>query len=128
VGSRASELVPIPTVLEATLNRDLFRRGREAMEAAGSASSEVDATADVDVETWGTLEVDITHSVDVTDYVQIKRSAMRAHASQIAEESYWLSMDDETFATAFGHEWFLDHRSARVDGEPFRTTIWNDDN
>jgi len=127
VGSRASQLVTIPTVLEATLNRDLFRRGQEAMEAADGDSSDVD-TPDVDVDTWGTLEVDITHSIDVTDYLGLKRSALRAHASQIAEESFWLSMDDDAFATAFGHEWFVDHRTARVDGEPFRTNIWSDVN
>ena len=97
------------------------------MEAADGDSSDVD-TPDVDVDTWGTLEVDITHSIDVTDYLGLKRSALRAHASQIAEESFWLSMDDDAFATAFGHEWFVDHRTARVDGEPFRTNIWSDVN
>jgi LmbE family N-acetylglucosaminyl deacetylase len=128
VGARASQLVPIPTVLEATLNRDLFRRGREAMEATDNDEPDADRPPDAAFETWGTLEVDITHSIDVTDYVDVKRSAMRAHASQIAEESFWLSMDDEAFATGFGHEWFVDHRTARVDGQPFITSIWGDTN
>ena len=32
---------------------------------------------------------------------------MRAHASQISEQSFFLAMPDEAFAYAFGTEWFI---------------------
>ncbi len=38
---------------------------------------------------------------------------MRAHASQIAEDSFFLSMPDELFATVWGQEWYV-----RVRPEP----------
>jgi hypothetical protein len=38
---------------------------------------------------------------------------MRAHASQISEQSFFLSLPDEAFAMAFGTEFFI-----RVGAEP----------
>jgi len=38
---------------------------------------------------------------------------MRAHASQIGEESFFLSMPDDVFATVWGQEWYI-----RVRPEP----------
>jgi hypothetical protein len=32
---------------------------------------------------------------------------MRAHASQISEQSFFLAMPDEAFRHAFGTEWFI---------------------
>jgi hypothetical protein len=32
---------------------------------------------------------------------------MRAHASQIPEESFFLAMPDEAFARVFGVEWYV---------------------
>jgi len=32
---------------------------------------------------------------------------MRAHASQISEESFFLAMPDDAFRFAFGTEWFI---------------------
>ena len=34
---------------------------------------------------------------------------MRAHASQIADTSFFLSMSDEAFEQGFGYEWFIRH-------------------
>ena len=36
-----------------------------------------------------------------------KRAATRAHASQIGEEHFMLSMPDEAFEAVFGTEWFI---------------------
>ena len=59
----------------------------------------------------------ITTFVDVSDVVEQKRQAMRAHASQISENSFFLAMPDDAFRTAFGTEWYV-HRGAAVgDGE-----------
>ena len=40
-------------------------------------------------------------------YVGHKRRAMRAHASQISEQSFWLTMPDDAFAYSFGTEWYI---------------------
>ena len=34
---------------------------------------------------------------------------MRAHASQIADTSFFLTMPDEAFEHGFGYEWFIRH-------------------
>ena len=52
-------------------------------------------------------EEQITTAVDVTDYIDRKRAAMAAHASQISESSFFLAMPREFFARAFGTEWFI---------------------
>jgi LmbE family N-acetylglucosaminyl deacetylase len=49
----------------------------------------------------------ITTRVDVAEWTGLKRTAMRAHASQIPPESFFLAMPDDVFARAFGTEWFI---------------------
>ena len=48
----------------------------------------------------------ITHRIDVRSCIEVKRAAMRSHASQIADASFFLQMPDEAYAMAFGMEWF----------------------
>jgi LmbE family N-acetylglucosaminyl deacetylase len=45
--------------------------------------------------------------VDVSPYLEHKRQAMRAHASQISEHSFFVALPDEAFRYAFGTEWFI---------------------
>jgi LmbE family N-acetylglucosaminyl deacetylase len=106
VGMRAAELAGTPRVYQATMNRDAVRRGREQFAAPGVEPPEVD-------DTFGTPEAELTTKVDVTPWVTYKRQAMRAHASQISEQSFFLAMPDEAFGFAFGTEWFI-----RVGAEP----------
>ena len=40
-------------------------------------------------------------------FVDAKRAAMAAHASQITEESFFLQLPGDAFAAAFGQEWFI---------------------
>jgi LmbE family N-acetylglucosaminyl deacetylase len=63
---------------------------------------------EIDVDTIGTPENQITHAVNVEAFSDRKRNAMKAHASQITEESFFLSMPDAIFAKAFGTEWYID--------------------
>ena len=49
----------------------------------------------------------ITTTVDVGDFVDQKRAAMQAHASQIPEESFFLQLPPDAFRAAFGYEWFI---------------------
>jgi len=105
VGLRAAELAGTRRVFQATINRDHIQRGREKF-ADQAAEAGIDAP-DVDDETFGLPESIITAAVDVTPYLGHKRRAMRAHASQIGEQSFFLTMPDEAFAYAFGTEWFI---------------------
>ena len=56
---------------------------------------------------FGKPEAEMTCVVDVSAFTKYKRQAMRAHASQISEESFFLAMPDDVFRVAFGTEWFI---------------------
>jgi LmbE family N-acetylglucosaminyl deacetylase len=56
---------------------------------------------------FGTPAEQITCAVDVTKFTDQKRGAMRAHASQISESSFFLALPEEAFGFAFGTEWFI---------------------
>jgi LmbE family N-acetylglucosaminyl deacetylase len=55
----------------------------------------------------GTPDLDITTAVDVTEWIDVKREAMVAHASQITLDSWFLQLPPPIFAGAFGTEWFI---------------------
>jgi LmbE family N-acetylglucosaminyl deacetylase len=138
VGLRAASLAGTPRVLQGTMNRDQIARFAEAQAALAAEEAvaneldvdevALDALADVespDVDPeFGKPESDITHAVDVRAHLDAKRWAMRAHASQIAEDSWFLSLPPAVFELAFGTEWFIELGRPRGDGEPFRTSIW----
>jgi LmbE family N-acetylglucosaminyl deacetylase len=105
VGLRAAELAGTPRVYQATTNRDRLRSGRSQV-SAGVETPEIP-------EDFGTPEAELTTAVDVSKYAQVKRAAMRAHASQISDQSFFLAMSDDMFELAFGTEWFI-----RVGAEP----------
>jgi LmbE family N-acetylglucosaminyl deacetylase len=114
VGVRAAELAGTPRVFESTMNRDYIARLMEAAREFAPDEAEVpDVTADP---SFGRPDAVITTTVDVGEFVDTKRSSMRAHASQISEQSFFLAMPDEQFKMAFGQEWFIrrdvppDHR------------------
>ncbi|MFI6093923.1 PIG-L family deacetylase [Lentzea sp. NPDC051213] len=96
VGKRAAEIAGTPAVYQAMVKESEFR---EAMRLAGMEEPP---------EMEGAVpESEINVGVDVTKYLDVKRAAMRAHASQIPEQSFFLALDDETFAVAFSTEWFI---------------------
>ena len=98
VGLRAAELAGTPRVYQNTVNRDLMRVLADPSSAAAPP---------VDIDSFGKPESEITCAVDVRPYLSHKRAAMRAHASQISEESFFLALPDANFADAFGTEWFI---------------------
>jgi LmbE family N-acetylglucosaminyl deacetylase len=102
VGVRAAELARTPSVFLATLNRD---RVRELMSSTELEVQPPDGGPDVD--TFGEPAERITNAVDVTEFLGAKRQAMRAHASQITEDSFFLSMPDDVFELVWGTEWFI---------------------
>ena len=115
VGVRAAELAGIDHVYEMTMNRDHFRQ----LMAAARESDEIPTEDLPEIEEeskFGRPESVITTTVDVREFIDVKRASMRAHASQISETSFFLSMPEEIFEMSFGYEWFIrqgapqDHR------------------
>ncbi|HEX4706086.1 MAG TPA: PIG-L family deacetylase [Pseudonocardiaceae bacterium] len=108
VGMRAAEMAGIARIYQGTMNRDHMIRGRRAMvEQQAAAGVEVEMPDFEGSENFGKPESVITAAVDVTKYLEPKRAAMRAHASQISEQSFFLAMPPEAFAFGFGTEWFI---------------------
>jgi LmbE family N-acetylglucosaminyl deacetylase len=106
VGLRAAELAGTPRVYQNTMDRDHMMAGM-AMFAQQAAEAGFEMPDVGDGESLGKPGSVITAAVDVTPYLEHKRGAMRAHASQISEQSFFLAMPDEAFRYAFGTEWFI---------------------
>jgi LmbE family N-acetylglucosaminyl deacetylase len=111
VGIRAAELAGTPRIYMNTINRDHFQRSfAEAAEAGIEMPEEVNPD---DLPELGVPEERITTTVDVRPWLPRKREAMAAHASQISETSFFLTMAPQLFEGGFGQEWFI-----RVDAPP----------
>lgn len=124
VGVRAAQLAGVDRVLQATMNRTRIQQALEEhaedIDEARLEGLEVPAPTD----DFGKPESEITHGIDVSGYLEAKRAAMAAHASQISGDSWFLSMDDEMFAEAFGTEWFIETGAPRTGAEPLRSSLW----
>jgi LmbE family N-acetylglucosaminyl deacetylase len=118
VGVRAAEMAGTRRVYEATINRDHIKKMMTMLPRDPDAP-EVPA----DVETLGMTEDKITTTVDVRDFVDRKRAAMVAHASQIPDDSFFLQMPLDVFREAFGWEWFIRRDGPRTQRE---TTLFAD--
>ncbi len=112
VGVRAAELAGTKRVYEATANRDHLRRLMELV-PQDPESPEVPA----DLETLGSTEDLITTTIDVRDFVDAKRKAMIAHASQIPDDSFFLQLPEDAFREAFGYEWYIRRDGPRTQRE-----------
>ncbi len=104
VGMRAAELARTPRVYQATVDREYIRalireRADQIPDAPDSPEADTfDVGVDSDL---------ITTVVDVRAYAPQKRAAMAAHASQIAESSFFLQLPEDAFLASFGQEWFI---------------------
>ena len=119
VGVDAAREAGVEKVFYATMNRtqilrqmadvESFAEAMEAIEAeqAERIAEQAERAERINDEDFGTEEAEITHAVDVSSYLERKRAAMLAHASQITADSFFGSMTDEQFADAFGTEWFV---------------------
>ena len=109
VGMAAAERAGTPVVYMTTMDRGfMLELRRRAAESEFGPEDNLEG-----VDTMGEPSERITTEVDVRSYVETKREAMRAHASQIGEESFFLSMPDDLFTEVWGQEWFI-----RVRPEP----------
>lgn len=113
VGLRASELAGTGRVFMSTMNRDHVMNLAEKAEQLGMAQFEELEERRADMDNFGTEAKLITTAVDVTPFLGEKRRAMAAHASQIAETSFFLAMPPEAFEAVWGTEWYI-----RVGAEP----------
>jgi len=104
VGMEAAQRAGVPVVYMATMNRDFYRTVGTLAE--GSDLELPDGAAE-GMETMGEPASRLTTEVDVARWLEQKRGAMRAHASQIAETSFFLALPDDLFATVWGREWYI---------------------
>jgi LmbE family N-acetylglucosaminyl deacetylase len=104
VGVRAAELAGTARVYEATVNRDAMIRDFSELAAAGMLPGDA---PDFDEFELGVGEDRLTTAIDVTPFLETKKASMRAHASQIAEHSFFLTMPDEAFRRTWGTEWYI---------------------
>lgn len=108
VGLRAAEIAGTAYVYESVVNRDHMQK----LIRSNPEWDEEDAP--VDLTTIGVPDADITTEVDVSDYMEAKRAAMVAHATQIGDFGPFLGLESEQLRESFGLEWF--RRLRGVDG------------
>ena len=111
VGMEAAAQAATPVLYLSTMNRDFFRTLTTLVESSDWQPPE--GTTD-GLDTMGEPASRLTTEVDVTPWIEAKRDAMRAHASQIAETSFFLAMPDDVFKTVWGREWYIRIRPAVV--------------
>jgi len=112
VGARAAELAGTPTVLQATVPRDLLVRAIRFATRIYRFPPEFDATS---FERAYSARASITHRVSVRRYASQKRASMRAHASQASADggadrtlAAFLRIPRPVFDLVFGREWYVD--------------------
>jgi LmbE family N-acetylglucosaminyl deacetylase len=114
VGMRAAELAGTPRVYESVVPKEQIRRNMQRMIDSGMELPFDPAELDL-----GVPEATITTVIDVQEFLPQKRAAMQAHASQIPEESFFLSMPPDMFEEGFGTEHYR-----LVGASPGSTETW----
>ncbi len=112
VGMRAAALAGTPVVYLATVDRGFMENLRALMADSGWTPSEQNEEQMEGADTMGEPSERITTEVDVSAHLATKRAAMRAHASQIGEDSIFLSMPENIFSRVWGQEWYVRVRPA----------------
>ncbi|MCC5952457.1 MAG: PIG-L family deacetylase [Acidimicrobiia bacterium] len=126
VGAAAARSVGVDRVYQATMNRTHIQRLMASMPADGTAAPDEERRERAASDTFGMIEDDLTHAVDVRAHLHHKRASMMAHASQISEESFFLAMPPEAFDAAFGVEWYARLGTSRALGGSFETSLFTD--
>ncbi|HEX3566735.1 MAG TPA: PIG-L family deacetylase [Acidimicrobiales bacterium] len=104
VGLRAAELADTPRVFMATVDRTYLQ---DLMPSVQGTGLEVTPEMTAMFETIGVPGARVTTEIDVRGYLDVKRSAMRAHASQIGDTGFFLAMSDDVFTAVWGNEWYV---------------------
>lgn len=112
VGMLAAELSGVHKIFQMTMNRDAMLRQVETGGFSGGHDGDdggfEERRRSMNMDEFGSPESIITHAIDVQEYIEHKREAMMAHASQIAPDSFFLQLPQEFFVQAFGSEWFIE--------------------
>lgn len=110
VGARAAELAGTEAVFESTMDRDyileLATQRQDLLEDFAEEPPNLD-----EIKTLGMPGAEITTRVDVNEVIAQKRAAMAAHASQISENSWFLSLPEDIFPLMFGTEWYVQRKA-----------------
>ncbi len=104
VGVAAAELASTPVLYYSTMNRDMVR---DLSNLAADTGWEPPDGGPDEADEMGEPASRITTAVDVSPWIDRKRRSMQAHASQIGEDSFFLSMPDDVFSIVWGREWFI---------------------
>jgi LmbE family N-acetylglucosaminyl deacetylase len=106
VGGRATELAGTRHVLEATVSREHVKA---LIARAAAAGQDIGNAPDLDEESivFGVPAAVITTVVDVGDFLDRKRAAIAAHASQVHDTGPFLAMPPEVFRVAMGTEFYI---------------------
>jgi LmbE family N-acetylglucosaminyl deacetylase len=121
VGLRAAAMAGTPRVFMATINRTYL----QGLSARAAEFGILLADGEVpDLDGLGVEESRINASVDVAEFLAHKRRAMEAHASQIAETSFFLAVPPEAFAAMWSTEWYI--RVGAPEGAPVAPTLVDD--
>jgi LmbE family N-acetylglucosaminyl deacetylase len=114
VTRRAAEIAGTPRYLESTMNRTALIRAFDEARAAGADVGDEDPHAPMDDgNPLGSLESELHWACDVSDFLELKREALRAHASQ-SDAQGMLALPPDVFAVLFGWEHFIE--PARPEG------------
>jgi LmbE family N-acetylglucosaminyl deacetylase len=125
VGRRAAELVGADRVFQSTMNRSQIARMMEQAASDPDLAEELREAVEESPDgeggqaDFGEPEENLTHGVDVSDYVGLKREVMRAHESQIGDDSFFMKFPLDVFAEAFGTEWYMEVDRPRPADAPF---------
>jgi len=107
VGTAAAQIAGVETVYEMTVDREylhfvdthLIDHAREALPH---------------IEHIGLPTVFISSMLDVRAFLEQKRAAIAAHASQVHETSSVMRLSDESFRNVYGFEWYVRNGPAGV--------------
>jgi N-acetyl-1-D-myo-inositol-2-amino-2-deoxy-alpha-D-glucopyranoside deacetylase len=92
-----------PKVYQATIPRGFLAEASRYMVELGMDAPFGDP-ADIRI---GVPDEEITATVDVSPWLERKWEALLAHHSQLAEDSFFLSLSPDLRRIAFGTEWFV---------------------
>lgn len=98
-----------PRLLEVTMNRDAMRAMFLAAQAAGMDTEDWDPDGPGDDgNPIGTPQAELHLRVDVLAYLERKRAALQAHASQTTDVGMMLSLPPEAFTAMFRDEYYIE--------------------
>jgi LmbE family N-acetylglucosaminyl deacetylase len=126
VGTRAARLAGTEVVLEATVDADSLRRVLRYLSLFGHTLGASMPLGGDDVFTKRSL---LTHRIDVSRQLSVKKRALAAHRSQRRADgevrvlARLLRLPGPIFSLVFGHEWFVEHgrRPGRLQDDIFAT-------